>query len=73
MSRTTRLWIIVVPAALAAAAFVSVLVLTSDHADDPALVIVLGALTGLSFITAGLIAQTRRPWCEPWSNLSRVM
>jgi PAS domain S-box-containing protein len=61
MSRTARLWLTVVPAALAATAIVAAVVLTSDHQELPVLTVVLGGLTGLSFIAAGLVARTRRP------------
>ena len=39
----------------------SALMLVSDHQDVPRLQAVLIALTGGSFIAAGLIARTRRP------------
>jgi PAS domain S-box-containing protein len=61
MSRTARLWLAVVPAALVSAGVVAVVVLTSDHQELPVLTAVLGGLTGLSFVSAGLIARTRRP------------
>jgi signal transduction histidine kinase len=61
MNRTTRLWLLVAPAAIALGAAASALVLFSDHADVPRLQAVLVALTGGSFVAAGLIARTRRP------------
>jgi signal transduction histidine kinase/PAS domain-containing protein len=61
MSRTTRLWLLVVPVALAFGAATAALILVSDHADVPRLQAVLTLLTGGSFILAGLIARTRRP------------
>jgi PAS domain S-box-containing protein len=61
MSRAKRLWLTVVPAALITAGIVSAVVLTSDHQELPVLTVVLGGLTGLSFIAAGLIGRSRRP------------
>jgi signal transduction histidine kinase len=61
MSRTTRLWLLVAPAAVVLGAAASALMYFSDHQDVPRLQAVLTALTGGSFITAGLIARTRRP------------
>ena len=61
MSRSARLWLAVVPAALAATVIVAAVVLTSDHQELPGLTVALGGLTGLSFIAAGLVARTRRP------------
>jgi PAS domain S-box-containing protein len=61
MSRTPRLWLAVVPAALVMAGIVTAVVLTSDHQELPVLSVAVGGLTGLSFIVAGLIARTRRP------------
>jgi PAS domain S-box-containing protein len=61
MSRTARLWLTVVPAALALGAAASALMAVSDHQDVPRLQAVLTGLTGGSFIVAGLIARTRRP------------
>jgi signal transduction histidine kinase len=61
MTRGTRLWLLVVPAALAVGAAAAILTSLSDHQDVPRLQAVLAALTGWSFITAGLIARTRRP------------
>jgi signal transduction histidine kinase len=61
MSRTARLWLIVVPTALALGAATATLLLVSDHTDVPRLQAVLTLLTGGSFILAGLIARTRRP------------
>ena len=61
MSRTARLWLLVVPAALAVGAGAVALILVSDHQAVPRLQAVLTALTGGSFIAAGLIARTRRP------------
>jgi PAS domain S-box-containing protein len=59
MKRTTRLWLAVAPAAVLVGATASAFVLVSDHQD--VLQAVLAALTGGSFIAAGLIARTRRP------------
>jgi signal transduction histidine kinase len=61
MRRTTRLWLLVAPAAVVVGAAASTLMYFSDHRDVPRLQAVLIALTGGSFITAGLIARTRRP------------
>jgi signal transduction histidine kinase len=61
MSRTTRLWLLVAPAALVVGAAATALVAASSHMDVPRLQAVLTALTGGSFIAAGLIARTRRP------------
>ena len=61
MSRTTRLWLIVVPPALVALVAVGAFILTSDHDEQPILTLVIGGLSGASFIAAGLIARTRRP------------
>jgi peptidoglycan/LPS O-acetylase OafA/YrhL len=61
MSSTARLWLLVVPAALALGAASSTLMAVSNHEDVPRLQAVLTALTGGSFIVAGLIARTRRP------------
>ena len=61
MSRTTRLWLLVAPAAVVIGAAASALMYFSEHQDVPRLQAVLTALTGGSFITAGLIARTRRP------------
>jgi signal transduction histidine kinase/PAS domain-containing protein len=61
MNRTTRLWLLVAPAAIAVGAAASALMLFSDHADVPRLQAALVALTGGSFVAAGLIARTRRP------------
>jgi signal transduction histidine kinase len=61
MSSTARLWLLVVPAALALGAASSTLMAVSNHQDVPRLQAVLTALTGGSFIVAGLIARTRRP------------
>jgi signal transduction histidine kinase len=61
MNRTTRLWLLVAPAAIAVGAASSALMFFSDHADVPRLQAALVALTGTSFVAAGLIARTRRP------------
>jgi signal transduction histidine kinase/peptidoglycan/LPS O-acetylase OafA/YrhL len=61
MSRSARLWLLVAPAALAVGAAASALMFFSDHQDVPELQAVLIALTGGSFIAAGLVARTRRP------------
>lgn len=61
MSGTTRLWLLVVPAAVVVGAMASALMYFSDHQDVPRLQAVLTALTGGSFIAAGLIARSRRP------------
>jgi signal transduction histidine kinase len=61
MSATARLWVAVVPAALALGTAATALMLVSDHQDVPRFQAVLTALTGGSFIVAGLIARTRRP------------
>ena len=61
MSRSLRLWLLVVPAALAVGTAAAALMYFSDHQDVPGLQAVLIGLTGGSFILAGLIARTRRP------------
>jgi PAS domain S-box-containing protein len=61
MSRAKRLWLTVAPAAVVTAGILCAVLLTSDHQELPVLSVVLGGLTGLSFIAAGLIARTRRP------------
>jgi signal transduction histidine kinase len=61
MSGTARLWLIVVPLALAAASAAAVSILLSNHMDVPGFQAVLTVLTGGSFIVAGLLARTRRP------------
>ena len=61
MSRTTRLWLLVAPAALVVGTAATVLTLTSDHQHLARLAAVLVALTGGSFVVAGLVARTRRP------------
>ena len=61
MSRTARLWLVVVPVALALGAATATLLLVSDHTDVPRMQAMLTLLTGGSFILAGLIARTRRP------------
>jgi signal transduction histidine kinase len=60
-SRSAPLWLTVIPTALALGAASTVLMLVSDHQDVPRLQAVLSALTGGSFVVAGLIARTRRP------------
>jgi signal transduction histidine kinase/PAS domain-containing protein len=61
MSRSARLWLLVVPLALAVGGVTSALMYFSDHQDLPQLQAVLTALTGGSFIVAGLVARSRRP------------
>ena len=61
MNRSARLWLAVVPAAVVVGAAATALVAASNHMDVPRLQAVLTALTGGSFIAAGLIARTRRP------------
>ena len=61
MSRSTRLWLLVAPAALVVGVAASALTLASNHQHLPRLAAVLVALTGGSFVTAGLVARTRRP------------
>jgi signal transduction histidine kinase/PAS domain-containing protein len=61
MSRSTRLWLLVVPPALVVGTAASALMYFSDHQDAPELQAVLSALTTGSFIAAGLVARTRRP------------
>ena len=61
MSRTTRLWILVVPSALAVGAAASALILASDHLRAPGLQALVNLVVGGSFITAGLVARTHRP------------
>jgi len=61
MSRQARLWLLVVPAAVVVGAASAVLIATSDHLQAPGVQALLAALTGSSFIAAGLVARTRRP------------
>src|ERR687896_2606249 len=61
LSGSALLWLTVVPAALALCAAATALMLLSDHQDVPRLQALLSALTGGSFVVAGLIARTRRP------------
>ncbi len=61
MSRTAKLWLVVVPAALAAGGLAVGITITSDHQDLPRLAALLTLLGGWSFIAAGLIARTRQP------------
>jgi signal transduction histidine kinase len=61
MTRTTRLWVLVVPPALAVGTVASTLILLSDHLRVPGLQALVTALIGGSFIAAGLVARTHRP------------
>jgi hypothetical protein len=61
MSRPARLWLVVVPAAIVVGTTASVVILLSDHLQAPGLQALVAALTGGSFIAAGLVAHTRRP------------
>jgi PAS domain S-box-containing protein len=62
MSRTARLWLVVVPIALVAGGVAFAFGLTSDHGNTPSPAILVVELTvGWSFIAAGLVARTRRP------------
>ena len=61
MSRTAKLWLAVVPAALAAGVLAFGVTMTSDHQDLPRLAAVLTLLGGWSFVAAGLVARTRQP------------
>jgi signal transduction histidine kinase/PAS domain-containing protein len=61
MSPSTRLGILVVPAAVVLGTAASLTILVSDHLQAPALQALLTALTGGSFIAAGLVARIRRP------------
>jgi signal transduction histidine kinase len=61
VSKTARLWLLVVPPALAAGAGAFAITFRSEHQDVPAVSAVLVLLTGWSFILAGLIARTQRP------------
>jgi signal transduction histidine kinase len=61
VSRTTRLWVLVVPAALVVGAAATSVILASDHMQVPRVQALFAALTGGSFIAAGLVARTRRP------------
>jgi signal transduction histidine kinase/PAS domain-containing protein len=61
MSRSTRLWLLVVPPALVVITAASTLMYFSDHQDAAEVQAVLSALTAGSFIAAGLVARTRRP------------
>jgi PAS domain S-box-containing protein len=61
MRSAARLWLIVVPAALAAVVGAIVLGARSEHEDQPGVLLVVGLLIGVAFIAAGLVARTRRP------------
>jgi signal transduction histidine kinase/PAS domain-containing protein len=61
MTRSARLWLLVVPPALVVGTAASALILTSDHLKVPGLQALVTALTGGSFIAAGLVARSRRP------------
>ena len=61
MSRTTRLWVVVTPLALAAGAAATALILLSNHQNVPQFTAMVTLLTGGAFIFAGLIARIRRP------------
>jgi signal transduction histidine kinase len=61
MSTQARLWLLVAPAAVVVGAASSVLILTSEHLQAPGLQALVAALTGGSFVAAGLVARTRRP------------
>jgi signal transduction histidine kinase len=61
MSRSTRLWLLVAPPALVVGTAATALIFTSDHLQVPGLQALVSALTGGSFIAAGLVARTRRP------------
>ena len=62
MSRATRLWLFVLPAAVVVGVTATAVILASDHIQDPhAAQALVTALTGGSFIAAGLVARTRRP------------
>jgi signal transduction histidine kinase len=61
MSRTARFWLVVGLPALAVGTAAIAVTAASDHLDVPRLQAVLTALTGWSFIGAGLLARTRRP------------
>jgi signal transduction histidine kinase len=62
VSLARRPWLYYGPAALIAGAVAVALTLTSDHEEHPALAIALGLFVSWSFILAGLIGSTRRPW-----------
>ena len=61
MSRTTKLWLAGAAVGAAAASGTVVAALTSNHESDPVVTATLLPLVGLSFLTAGLFAWTRRP------------
>jgi signal transduction histidine kinase len=61
MSRSARLWLLVIPAAVVVGTAASALILVSDHLTVPGLQALVAALTGGAFIAAGLVARTRRP------------
>ena len=60
-SRSAPLWLLVIPSALVLGAASTTLMLLSDHQDAPRLQAAVAALTGVSFVVAGLIARARRP------------
>jgi signal transduction histidine kinase len=61
MSRSTRLWLLVVPPALVVGTAATALIYASDHLEVPGVQALIAALTGGSFIAAGLVARARRP------------
>ena len=61
MTRSTRLWLLVAPPAIVVGTAASALIFFSDYHAVPRLQAVLVAVTGGSFIAAGLVARTRRP------------
>jgi PAS domain S-box-containing protein len=56
-----RLWLAYWAGALVVGAIAIALVLTSNHEDRPLPTLVLGLLTGWSFIASGLVARSRSP------------
>jgi len=57
-----RPWVFFGPAAVLAAGLAVALTLSSRHEEQPALAIALGLFVSLSFVAAGLIGWTRRPY-----------
>jgi len=61
LSLPGRLWLAYWAGALVVGAIAIALVLTSNHEDRPLPTLVLGLLTGWSFIASGLVARSRSP------------
>ena len=62
MIAARRPWLFFGPAALLAAGLAVALTVSSRHEEHPAIAIALGLFVSLSFVLAGLIGWTRRPY-----------